>query len=103
MLATLPANSGLTLYSVWLLNMSSLAKCRVCGKEYKPCRSVVADGVFRWQAVSCSPECGAKYLRLIEESRVPKTEDTQTRSKKKSSEPVLVDSSEDKKSVETTD
>ena len=26
-------------------------------------------GVFRWQDVSCSPECGEIYLRRINESR----------------------------------
>lgn len=45
-------------------------KCRVCGKSYEACRSLDrSTGVFRWQSVACSPECGAEYLRLIEESR----------------------------------
>lgn len=44
--------------------------CRVCGKEYEACRSAVANvGVFRWQDVACSPECGAIYLARINESR----------------------------------
>lgn len=51
--------------------MASATKvCRVCGKAYEACRS--ADrraGVFRWQEVACSPECGAIYLRQINESR----------------------------------
>lgn len=51
--------------------MGSTAKCRVCGKDYVPCRTVIQNGVFRWQAVACSPECGAEYLRRIEVSRTP--------------------------------
>lgn len=44
--------------------------CRVCGKEYEACRSVVRNvNVFRWQDVACSPECGAIYLARINESR----------------------------------
>lgn len=49
---------------------SATKKCRVCGKDYKACRSNKRDiGVFRWQEVSCSPECGAIYLKRINESR----------------------------------
>ncbi len=44
--------------------------CRVCGKEYEPCRTAIrAPGVFHWQEVACSPECGEVYLRRIMESR----------------------------------
>lgn len=45
--------------------------CRVCGRTYEGCRSVTPNdnGVFRWQRVACSPECGAEYLRQINESR----------------------------------
>lgn len=51
---------------------TALKKCRVCGKEYEPCRSTKSvPGVFHWREVSCSPECGAIYLRQVEESRNP--------------------------------
>lgn len=44
--------------------------CRVCGKQYEACRSLKRlDGVFRWQDVACSPECGAIYLHEIMVSR----------------------------------
>lgn len=48
-------------------------QCRVCGKSYEACRSlkVNVDGPFRWQEVACSPECGAEYLRRVNESRNP--------------------------------
>lgn len=49
---------------------SAWKKCRVCGKEYEACRNLARiAGVFRWQEVACSPECGAEYLRQIMESR----------------------------------
>lgn len=44
--------------------------CRVCGKEYEACRSAkTVAGVFRWQEVACSPECGAEYLAKVREAR----------------------------------
>lgn len=49
---------------------TAVKKCRVCGKEYEACRSANrAAGVFRWQEVACSPECGNIYLQQINESR----------------------------------
>lgn len=72
--------------------MNSLAECRVCGKAYKPCRSEIQSGVFRWQAVACSPECGAEYLRRIEESRVPKQADSKVKRGKRS--PFIADDAE---------
>ena len=49
---------------------SAVKKCRVGGMEYDACRSAIrAAGVFRWQEVACSPECGAIYLQKINESR----------------------------------
>ncbi len=49
----------------------AVRKCRVCGKEYEACRTMMnrAVDVFRWQEVACSSECGAEYLRRIAESR----------------------------------
>lgn len=44
--------------------------CKVCGKEYEPCRSLrQKSSVFNWRAVACSPQCGQEYFRLIAESR----------------------------------
>lgn len=43
--------------------------CRVCGKEYKYCKTNRRNGVFRWQDVACSPEHGAIYFAQIEASR----------------------------------
>ena len=49
---------------------TAIKKCRVCGKPYKACRTIRnVAGVFRWQEVACSPECGSIYLARIEESR----------------------------------
>lgn len=45
--------------------------CRVCGKQYKACRTEI-KGVFRWQDVACCPEHGLEYFRRIELSRAEK-------------------------------
>lgn len=64
-------------------------KCRVCGKEYESCRSANrAAGVFRWQEVACSPECGAIYLQKINESRGIVNPQKKTK-RKKCAEPVI--------------
>lgn len=50
--------------------------CRVCGSPYEACRSAKKDkGVFRWQEVACSPECGSRYLRMVNEARKVRTHD----------------------------
>lgn len=47
--------------------------CRVCGKAYEACHTLKrVAGVFRWQEVACSPECGSIYLAKIEASRAIK-------------------------------
>lgn len=49
---------------------TAMMKCRVCGKEYEACHTLKRTaGVFRWQEVACSPECGSIYLAKIEASR----------------------------------
>lgn len=49
---------------------TAIKKCRVCGKSYEACHTIRrVAGVFRWQEVACSPECGSIYLAEIEESR----------------------------------
>lgn len=49
---------------------TAMKRCRVCGKEYKACRTAaLSDGVFRWQDVACSPECGSVYLQKVTEAR----------------------------------
>ena len=65
-------------------------KCRVCGKEYEYCHTVRrVPGIFRWQDVACSSECGATYLAQIEESRSVKSD-------------VISKPSENEQFVETT-
>lgn len=49
---------------------TAIKKCRVCGKEYEACHTLKhTAGVFRWQEVACSQECGSIYLAAIRESR----------------------------------
>lgn len=51
---------------------TAVRTCRVCGKSYEACHTMSkAAGVFRWQEVACSPECGAEYLRRVTEARNP--------------------------------
>lgn len=50
--------------------------CRVCGKTYDACRTQSLKNTFRWQDVSCSPECGEEYLRRVMLSRSKLTDDS---------------------------
>lgn len=43
--------------------------CKVCGAEYEYCHTARTNGVFRWQDVACTPQCGAIYLKRIQDSR----------------------------------
>ena len=43
--------------------------CRVCGKEYEPCRTSRKPGVFHYQEFACSPEHGAIYLEQVLRAR----------------------------------
>ena len=46
------------------------AVCRVCGKQFVPCnKSSVSLGAFNYHSIACSPECGAEYLRRVQEAR----------------------------------
>lgn len=82
--------------------MNPMMKCRVCGKEYEPCRSAkLQDGVFRWREVACSPDCGAIYLQQINESRglVPKKAKRSREKKVESVETEIVAESEEKMQI----
>lgn len=43
--------------------------CKVCGKVYPYCKTNRPVGLFRWQDVACSEECGAEYFKRIALSR----------------------------------
>ena len=50
--------------------MSATKICRVCGKEYVPCRSIrPEDKTFNWRVVTCSPKCGEEYFRQVAVAR----------------------------------
>lgn len=69
--------------------VSAIKVCRVCGKEYESCRSANRNaGVFRWQEVACSPECGAIYLDRINESRNVVTAQKKSKHRKEFSQPM---------------
>lgn len=43
--------------------------CKICGKEYPYCKTVVPEGQFRWQDVACCAEHGQEYLAKVMEAR----------------------------------
>lgn len=54
--------------------------CRVCGRPYEACRTATNTiGVFRWQDVACSPECGSVYLQKLNESRGVSVKESETK------------------------
>lgn len=58
--------------------MATTKICRVCGKEYIPCRSIrPADATFNWRVVACSPKCGEEYFRQVAVSRGKVSEETE--------------------------
>lgn len=49
------------------------ASCRICGKEFVPCKTCYrVTGVFNWREMCCSESCGEKYLTAVEQARNPK-------------------------------
>lgn len=57
-------------------------RCKICGKEYKYCKTESLKDIFRWRDVACCPEHGKEYFRLIMESR--SAEEVKTSDKKAS-------------------
>lgn len=45
-----------------------LKKCKVCGKEYEYCHTLI-PGVFRWQDVACCREHALEYFAQVEAAR----------------------------------
>lgn len=69
---------------------TAVKTCRVCGKSYAACRTMSkAAGVFRWQEVACSPECGAEYLRRVTEARNPSPPEPKPSRGKRRSVPIV--------------
>ena len=64
--------------------MSANKICKVCGREYVPCRSIRPEDVtFNWRVVACSPKCGEEYFRRVavargEVSEEPELVETET-------------------------
>lgn len=63
--------------------------CRVCGKTYEACRTANRNaGVFHWQEIACSPECGAVYFQRVNEARNPAPKARRVAKAKKAAENV---------------
>ena len=70
---------------------TAIKKCRVCGKPYEACHTMRhIAGVFRWQEVACSPECGSIYLEKIEESRRVETDEANKAEDIKAVEDIVI-------------
>lgn len=70
--------------------MALTIACRVCGKEYTPCKNSYYDSsAFNWKEVACSPECGAVYLERIIASRQPVSEEKPKRAVSKKKQTVV--------------
>ena len=70
---------------------TAIKKCRVCGKPYEACHTMRhIAGVFRWQEVACSPECGSIYLAKIEESRRVETDEANKAEDIKAVEDIVI-------------
>ena len=85
---------------------SQKLKCRICGKEYDACSSSKKhSGVFRWQEVACSPECGSEYLKRVLQSRGQLADaPTAKKSRKKEAQNACVpDAEEEVKSEKGSD
>lgn len=53
----------------------NIKKCRVCEKEYRACNPLGSNTKkFRWQAYTCSPECGSVFLERLIASQSKTTE-----------------------------
>lgn len=75
--------------------MAQNAKCRVCGKEYTPCKSAKYDPrVFNWREVACTPKCGQTYLEQIIASRQPAEEPKPKPKKVVRKKPIEVETEE---------
>ena len=53
--------------------MQEKANCRVCGKEFIPCKGIAGipqdQQPFNWRKICCSPPCGSQFINCILESR----------------------------------
>lgn len=75
--------------------MSQKLQCRVCGKDYTPCKSARYNpDAFNWREVSCSPDCGQVYLERVIASRTSANQAKPKRATKKRFAEDMVDTSE---------
>jgi len=53
--------------------MAEKANCRVCGKEFSPCKGVTGippdQQPFNWRKICCCVACGSQFINSIMESR----------------------------------
>ena len=83
--------------------MSETAKCRVCGKEFTPCRTPNPNGMFRWREVACSFECGQEYLQRVMEARLGARLDDAPKATELAEEPAAAKAKRAKKPRKTVE
>jgi len=53
--------------------MQEKAKCRICDKEFNPCKGITGippdQQPFNWRKICCSAACGSQYINSILDSR----------------------------------
>jgi len=53
--------------------MAEKANCRVCGKEFSPCKGVTGippdQQPFNWRKICCCVACGSQFINSVLESR----------------------------------
>ena len=78
--------------------MASVFKtCKVCGKQYEYCHTNRPAGLFRWQDVACSPECGSEYFKRVAIARGEYQEEDGTVDEAVSVSPAVVEPETKKK------
>lgn len=83
--------------------MSGAARCRVCGKEFTPCRTPNPNGMFRWREVACSFECGQEYLQRVMEARLGARLDDAPKATELAEEPAAAKAKRAKKPRKTVE
>ena len=70
--------------------MGKMKICRVCGKEFKPCRSIRPDDdIFNWRVIACSPKCGEEYFKQVATARGEISPDKSDQTKKPKKDSVF--------------
>lgn len=69
-----------------------IKQCRVCGKNFIPCRiSETELEAFNYKSICCSAECGAEYFEQVRIAREEPQKIVETKPKKSKKDKVEVE------------